>query len=134
MNHYRVTVDGKTFEVTLEDLDGVPSVSAVHPVAATPQAVSSSPQAAKPQPTKPVSKPTATPTGNASDITAPMPGAVLSVAVKEGQQVKKGQILLVFEAMKMENEIVAPRDATIAKIHVSKGAAIDTGTLLVTLT
>ena len=112
----------------------MPSVSAVHPVAATPQAVSSSPQAAKPQPTKPVSKPTATPTGNASDITAPMPGAVLSVAVKEGQQVKKGQILLVFEAMKMENEIVAPRDATIAKIHVSKGAAIDTGTLLVTLT
>ena len=66
-------------------------------------------------------------------VNAPMPGAVLRVEVSQGQAVKSGQLLLVMEAMKMENEILAPRDGTVAQILVQKGTAVDTGTPLLVL-
>jgi biotin carboxyl carrier protein len=66
-------------------------------------------------------------------VTAPLPGTVLSVSVTEGQQVKAGQVLLIFEAMKMENEIVSPAAGTVKKIHVAKGAALETGMVVVTI-
>ena len=62
-----------------------------------------------------------------------MPGAVLRVEVTQGQAVKSGQLLLVMEAMKMENEILAPRDGTVAQILVQKGTSVDTGTPLLVL-
>ena len=62
-----------------------------------------------------------------------MPGTILSVDVQPGQAVKKGQILAILEAMKMENEILAPEDCTVAAVHTEKGAAVDTGSVLFTL-
>ncbi len=62
-----------------------------------------------------------------------MPGTILSIAVKAGDSVKAGQVLLILEAMKMENEIVAPRDGTVSRVAVTKGASVNTGDLLVVL-
>ena len=62
-----------------------------------------------------------------------MPGTILSIAVKAGDSVKAGQVLLILEAMKMENEIVAPRDGTVSRVAVNKGASVNTGDLLVVL-
>jgi biotin carboxyl carrier protein len=66
-------------------------------------------------------------------IKAPMPGTILSIAVTPGETVQKGQVLLILEAMKMENEIVAPRAGTVAGIHISKGSSVKAGELLVSL-
>lgn len=62
-----------------------------------------------------------------------MPGTILSVAVKAGDSVKKGDVLAILEAMKMENEIMAPHDATVAAVHVNKGESVDTGAAIVSL-
>ncbi|HZX46742.1 MAG TPA: biotin/lipoyl-containing protein, partial [Clostridia bacterium] len=69
----------------------------------------------------------------AQTITAPMPGTVLDVKVKEGQSVKQGDVLVILEAMKMENEIFAPADGTVASVNVSAGASVNAGDVLVSL-
>lgn len=69
----------------------------------------------------------------AETINAPMPGTIVNVQVKAGDAVTKGQVLLVLEAMKMENEIMSPRDGVIAGVHVSKGESVDSGKLLISL-
>ena len=66
-------------------------------------------------------------------ITSPMPGNILNVNVKVGDAVKKGQVLLILEAMKMENEIMAPKDGTVTSVNVQKGSTVESGALLVTL-
>lgn len=66
-------------------------------------------------------------------ITAPMPGTILKINVEEGKQVKKGEVLLILEAMKMENEIVAPKDGRVVSINVSKGTKVNAGDLLVSM-
>ena len=66
-------------------------------------------------------------------VSAPMPGNILSVNVSQGQAVKAGDILVILEAMKMENEIVAPRDGTIAQVVTTKGAVVETGAPLIVL-
>ena len=63
-------------------------------------------------------------------VTSPMPGTILSVNVKEGDSVKAGQILMILEAMKMENEILCPKDGTVKSLGISKGATVESGTLL----
>ena len=70
-------------------------------------------------------------TGAGDAVTAPMPGTILKVNVTNGQAVKAGQVLVVLEAMKMENEIMAPKDGTISQVAVQKGASVDTGAPLV---
>ena len=71
--------------------------------------------------------------GTAYDVNSPMPGTIVSVNVSAGQNVKKGDVLVVLEAMKMENEIMAPRDAVVASVQVNKGDSVDSGTPLVSL-
>lgn len=66
-------------------------------------------------------------------LSSPMPGTIMSIDVKVGQAVKKGDILVILEAMKMENEIMAPHDATVAAVHVNKGDSVESGTALVSL-
>ncbi|MDD6061934.1 MAG: biotin/lipoyl-binding protein [Oscillospiraceae bacterium] len=96
--------------------------------------------AAAPAPTAAAAAPTPVPAAAAAPVAAgadavcaPLPGSVVDVKVSVGESVKKGQILLLIEAMKMENEIVAPNDGVVKAIHTSKGASVTTGAPLVTL-
>lgn len=127
---YKVTLNGRTYEVEVEAgkamlLDEyeaiVPTAAPAAPAAApAPVAV----PAAAPAPAAPVA-------GDA--VTAPMPGNILKVNVTAGQAVKEGDVLVVLEAMKMENEILAPKACTVKQVLVSKGATVDTGATLVVL-
>lgn len=109
MKKYRVTVNGTAYEIELEELTG----AAPAPAAAAP---APAPAAAAP--------------AGGEQVTSPMPGTILDVKVSQGASVKKGDVLMILEAMKMENEIMCPRDGKVASIHAAKGAAVESGTLL----
>ena len=81
----------------------------------------------------PKTAPAAAPTADGETVNSPLPGSVLSIAVSAGQAVKSGQVLLVLEAMKMENEILAPRDCTVKQVLVNTGAVVDSGAPLVVI-
>ena len=117
MKNYRVTVNGVAYDVVVEELNG--SVAAPAPVAA--------PVAA------PVSAPKASGTAGAVAVKAPMPGTLIKVNVKVGDAVKKGDVLCVLEAMKMENDIMAPADGVVASVEAAQGASVATDAVLVTL-
>ena len=127
---YRVTLGDKNYEVEVErgeaillDISDVPTAPAAP--------VSPPPAPHAPQPSAPSSQLSASSGGE--PLTAPMPGTVLSVKAAVGQQVKKGDVLLIIEAMKMENEITAPRDAKIVQIITSSGVSVNTGDPLLVL-
>ncbi len=124
MKKYNVTVNGKTYEVEVEEVGAVTDTSYKAPTRPTQQSAPT--PAPKAAPSKPVQ-------GGAGTISAPMPGTVIDIKVTEGQNVKAGDILLILEAMKMENEIVAPSDGKVAKINTSKGTSVSTGDALITL-
>lgn len=132
MKNYKITINGKTYDVGVEEADGGAEVKSVQ-VAAPVAAPKAAPAAAAPAPKAAAPAAAAPKAAAAGDVTAPLAGTVLSIAVTEGQQVKAGQVLLVFEAMKMENEIVAPSAGTVKKIHVAKGAVLETGMAVITL-
>ena len=128
---YKVTLNGRTYEVEVEHgkailLDEYEAIAPA-PVAAAP--VAAAPAAAAPAaaPAAPVV------TGAGEAVNAPMPGNILKVNVQNGQAVKAGQVLVVLEAMKMENEIMAPKDGTVTQVLVQKGSTVDTGAPLVVL-
>lgn len=125
---YKVTLNGKTYEVEVEVGKAVllDEYEACAPAAA--------PVESAPAPT--VSAPTPAPSVNLAagePVNSPMPGNILRVEVKQGDTIKAGQLLVVLEAMKMENEILAPRDGTVAQVVVSKGTVVETGSPLIVL-
>ena len=111
MKKYKVNVNGTAYEVEIEEMTGAPAAPA--PVAA------------------PAAAPAAS--GAGESITSPMPGNILAVNVSNGSAVKKGDVLMILEAMKMENEIMAPCDGTVTSVSVTKGAAVESGALLCTI-
>ena len=102
MKQFKITVNGKTYDVAVEESNGVASAPAAAPA-------------------------------GAEAIKAPMPGNIMDVRVSAGQTVKKGDVLVILEAMKMENEIMAPRDGKVAQVACTKGATVNTGDALVVL-
>ena len=110
MKKYRVTVNGTAYEIDLEEMTGA------MPAAAPAAAPAPAPAAAAP--------------AGGEQVTSPMPGTILDVKFAQGAAVKKGDVLMILEAMKMENEIMAPCGGTIASVSATKGAAVDSGALL----
>ncbi|BEP30174.1 biotin/lipoyl-containing protein [Helicovermis profundi] len=129
MKKFNITVNGKTFEVEVEEVGGS-SVSAPRAVSATPAAPT--PKAAPAPKVAPKAAPKAAPAGGNS-INAPMPGTVLDVKVSEGDSVTDGQVLLILEAMKMENEIMAPSAGKIVSVQVQNGASVNSGDVLIVM-
>ena len=119
MKNYTITVNGKAYDVTVEEK----GASASAPVTA-------------PGPSAPAVE-TPSPVSSGSDgdvqIIAPMPGKVMSIKKKVGEQVAKGDTIMVFEAMKMENSVVAPQDGTIASINYEVGSEFESGAVLATM-
>lgn len=121
MKNYRITVDGIAYDVVVEEIEAGSAP-------ATP--------AAKPAPAaKTAPKPAAPAAGKSGAVAvkAPMPGTLMKINVKVGDAVKKGDVLCVLEAMKMENDIMAPQDGVVASIEVAQGASVATEAVLVTL-
>lgn len=136
LKKYRISVDGKSYEVEVEDM--ATGTSSIHRTVAAPAAITpvkeaaSAAQESAPVKEAPKARPAAAPADIKGEILrAPMPGTILSVSAAVGQQVKRGDVLLILEAMKMENEIVAHIDGTIAAIYVQKGSTVNAGDTLV---
>ena len=139
MKEYKFKINGKEYAVAIGEADGKMLSVNVNgadyqvelenaPVAAPVQ------QAAAPQQAAPVAAPkAAAPAGAGEKVNSPLPGVIVEVSVKEGQAVKAGQKVAVLEAMKMENEIPAPKDGTITAIHVNKGDSILEGAPIVSI-
>ena len=114
MRKYNVNVNGTAYEVTVEEIQG--GAAAPAPVAAPAPAPAPAPAAA----------------GSGEPVSAPMPGTLLDVKVSVGQAVKSGDVLMILEAMKMENEIMAPKDGTVTSVSATKGASVQSGDVLCT--
>ena len=135
MRKFSITVNGQAYEVEVEEIGGAP-VFASAPVAApvaAPAPVAAAPAPAAPKAAAPAPKAAPAAAGSGEPVKAPMPGTILDVKVAAGQAVKKGDILVILEAMKMENEILASRDGTVGGVSVSKGASVNSGDVLLTL-
>ena len=123
MKTYNITVNGVTYTVEVEEVGATASA----PVAAAPVAAPAAAPKAAP------AAPKASGAAGAVSVKAPMPGNIMKVNCKVGASVKKGEVLMVLEAMKMENDICAPQDGVVASVEVAQGASVETDALLVTL-
>lgn len=118
MKQLKITVNGTTYDVLVEEVDAT-SAAPVAPASA-------------PAPTT-TPAPDVSASAEGEPVVAPMPGVILSVAVSQGNNVKKGDVLCTLEAMKMENEIYAPRDGVVSSVFVVKGESVESGKVLFTL-
>lgn len=128
---YKVTLNGRTYEVEVEAGQAmlVDEYEAYAPAPAAPVAVAAAPVAAVPA-AAPAAAPAAGALAAGEVVKAPMPGNILKITAAQGQKVNEGDVIMILEAMKMENEIVATKSGTIAQIVVAKGATVDTGAAL----
>ena len=124
MKKFNITVNGKTYEVDVEEVGGMPAAPAA-PRAAAPAATA--PKAAPKAATKPAVS------SGGSKVTAPMPGTVFKLNCQEGDTVSAGDVVMVLEAMKMENEITSPVDGTVAQILVKTGEAVNGGDVMIVI-
>lgn len=112
MKQYEITIDGQVYQVSLKE------ISAADAQQVTPAAKSAEP---------PTPVPAATSSGNGTTINAPMAGNVIKINCQPGQNVKAGDVLIILEAMKMENEIVAPEDGVISNVFIKEGDSVSSG-------
>ncbi len=119
MKSYTITVNGNVYDVTVEETGATPSA----PVKAAPAPAKAAPAKA----------PVASGSEGSIKVTAPMPGKVLSISANPGTAVKKGDTIMVFEAMKMENSVVAPEDGTVASVAFGVGDSFEAGAVIATL-
>ena len=112
MKKYKVNVNGTVYEVEIEEMSAGQAASAA---------------------SAPVQQAAPVANGEGEAVTAPMPGTILSVNVSAGDSVKKGQVLMILEAMKMENEIMAANDGVVTSVSVTKGASVQSGDALCTI-
>ncbi len=144
MKTYKFKINGKDYDVTIGEAEGkmlqvnvngadyqVELENAPASAPAAPAPATAAPAAATPAPAAPAAP--KAPAGAGEKVNSPLPGVIVEVSVKEGQAVKSGQKVAVLEAMKMENEISAPKDGTITAIHVNKGDSILEGAPIVTI-
>ncbi len=133
MRKFNITVNGATYQVEIEEVGAfaAPAPQAVPQVAAAPAPQAAPVQAAAPAPAPaPAPVTPAAPVAGGQQIKCPMPGTILDIPVAQGASVKKGDILMILEAMKMENEILSPADGVVAQIAVQRGASVNSGDLL----
>lgn len=116
MKSYQINVNGTVYDVTIEEIspDAVKAAPVAAPAAAPAPATAAAPASV----------------GNGEQVSAPMPGTILEVKTSNGAQVKKGDVLFILEAMKMENEIFAPCDGTVSGLNITAGTSVETGTAL----
>lgn len=141
MKTYKFTINGNSYEVAVNSVEGKTAsvnvngmdyqVELENAPAAAPVAAPKAPAAEQPAVQSPT--PAAVPSGAGEKVPSPLPGVIIEVSVKEGQAVKAGQKVAVIEAMKMENEIAAPKDGTVTAIHVNKGDSVLEGADIVTI-
>ena len=120
-----VTVNGASYQVEMENAPAPVQKPAQAPATATTAPASSATTTPAPK--------AAAPAGAGKPVTSPLPGVIIEVSVKEGQTVKAGQKVAVLEAMKMENDVVAPQDGTLASVDVATGASVEAGSVLATM-
>ncbi len=126
MRYFNITINGKVYQVACEEVSqGTAPVAAPAPI---PAAVPAAPAAAAAP-----AAPKATAAEGTTAVNAPMPGNILAVNVKSGDSVKSGTVLCILEAMKMENEVLAPKDGVVDTVAVQKGATVNAGDLLVSI-
>ena len=116
MRNFLVNVNGTQYQVAVEEIDAAQAQQASAAAPAQPAAAPAAPAKAAP--------------AGGVTVNSPMPGNILSVNVKDGDAIKAGQLLMILEAMKMENEILAPADGTVSNVSVAKGSTVEAGTLL----
>jgi biotin carboxyl carrier protein len=136
MKKYRIVVNGVSYEVEVEEVGkgSAPQAAPAAPAAPAPAAAPAAPApAAAPAAPEPKAAPAPAPSAGAATVEAPMPGTILDILVKVGDVVEDGQVLLMLEAMKMENEIMAPQAGTVDSIQVAKGDSVNTGDVLISL-
>ena len=123
MSKYRITFEGKTYEMDVELIGGNGAVQPVAKAQPKPAVAASASAAAAPASSKPAAV-------SSGSVIAPMPGTILKVLKSSGDQVKAGDVVLILEAMKMENEITAPVDGTVESLNLTAGSTVAGGALL----
>ncbi len=124
MKRLNVTVNGVTYDVVVEEVTADASTAAAPVAAPAPQVSQPAPKVAAPKATAPA---------GAVAVKAPMPGNIIKINFKVGDKVKRGDVLCILEAMKMENDICAPQDGVVASVNVAQGASVVTDELIVTI-
>lgn len=132
LRKFKISVDGKEYLVEMEEIGGTPAPAAA-PSPSPAVAPAPAPVAEVPAEPSPAPAPTSSAPAGADALAAPMPGTILKVLVNVGDSVSENQPLMILEAMKMENEIVASSAGTVSAIHVSPGQAVNPGDGLITI-
>lgn len=128
LRKFKITIDGKTYLVEMEEIGGAPAAQPAPAAPATQAATPTPATPAAPAPAAPVA-----PTGEGEVVTAPMPGTVTKILVKDGDTVTENQPLMILEAMKMENEIVAPKAGTIGQVFATLNQNVNSGDNLISI-